>query len=100
MKTEGIFTFRGAEAKDGGEFEIDGKLIKYKPSTVVKFDEEVNGKVFERTVKVSNDNVELLTKLNQIKLYSPVMVSFDINFYGSKIVLSLLDIVQLEEDEV
>ena len=49
MKCNGKFVFRGLGKKEGGEFINErGIKVKYDASYVLKLDEEIDGKAYER----------------------------------------------------
>ena len=81
MITEGKFIFKSITARDGGEFtNQQGQVIKYQPAFKVKFDELVDGEPKERTINVSQDQVELIKELQSYKPYTTVIFGFDFGF--------------------
>ena len=59
MKCKGEFIFRGIERREGGNFINEkGDTISYKPSYKVKVDEVTEKGVFERVLKVAEENTE------------------------------------------
>ncbi len=93
MKTKGKFIFKGVKHRDGGKFvNQQGQEISYNDSYQVKFDEvDENNECFERTVKVSKDEIDLVNKLNRLEIYKPVILEFEVGFNTKGITLKLID---------
>lgn len=98
MKAEGKFIFKSIKAREGGEFtNQQGQKIQYQPSFQVKFDEYLDGEAKERSIKVSQEQVELISKLKAFKPYSQVELVFDVGFNATGCFIKLLDVNQLKE---
>lgn len=88
MKCKGEFIFRGIERRDGGNFVNDkGETISYKPSYKVKVDEQTEKGVFERVLKVAEENTQLINNFQLLDNYQRIIITFDVAFYGTKISL-------------
>jgi len=93
MKCNGKFSFRGYEKKEGGEFINErGQKVKYDASYVLKLDEEIDGKVYERKLKFPITNTVLLSKVQSLKTYDEINLLCDVNFYNNQVRLVPLDI--------
>ena len=74
MICKGLFIFKNIKRKDGGEFiNQQGQKVSYKPSYEVKFDEMVDGEAFERKIKVSEEEGDLIQILSTFKTYQKVI---------------------------
>lgn len=93
MITKGNFIYKGLEKKDGGEFTNEkGQKITYKPSYLIKFDEQKDSTIYDRKTKISVEDVTLYEKLKLIKLYTPVEFIFDVSFYSGGVIARLVDV--------
>ena len=100
MNTVGAFVFKSIFKRDGGSFTNDkGQVVNYDGSYVIKCDDNVNGKVIERLFKFPINNNELFKKLENLKVYSEILISFDIFLYGngSQVKLVATDVVVQEK---
>ena len=87
MKCIGKFKFKGLVKKDGGSFTNDrGQDITYKPSYLLKLDEETENGIYERGFKVADDS-SLVPSLLQLKPYQDITLEFDVILYNSSIKL-------------
>lgn len=76
--------FKGVSKRDGGEFTNDkGEIIKYDPSFIVKFDEDVNGEIVERRLKFPITNKALEHKLKEVEAYSKIVLLCDVQLYSA-----------------
>ena len=76
--------FKGVSKRDGGEFTNDkGEVIKYDPSFIVKFDEDVNGEIVERRLKFPITNKALEHKLKEVEAYSKIVLLCDVQLYSA-----------------
>lgn len=95
MNCKGNFVFKGLEKRDSGTFtDPNGRVVNYPESYVLKVDENTDNGIYERRFKVKVDNTVLLNKLKNLKPYDKVNLLFDINFYGSKVSVIPIDLVQ------
>lgn len=94
MRTKGKFIFKGIKHRDGGKFiNQQGQEISYNDSYQVKFDEvDENNECFERIVKVSKEETELINKLTKLDVYKPVIFEFEVGFNTKGITLKLIDV--------
>ena len=95
MIATGNFTFKSFKKRDEGSFVTqDGELINFNAAYILKFDEVTEtGEVFERQTKVDLDNVALIGKLSQIKIYQQVTLKFKAEFLRDRTAkLKLIDI--------
>ena len=93
MNCLGKFKFKGIEKREGGSFtNAEGKVVNYQASYVVTVDEEVDGKIYERKLKFSAQNVALFEKFADISPYEDVQIYFDINFIGTSVRLVPYDV--------
>lgn len=84
MKAVGKFVYKGLEKKDGGEFTNDkGQNIKYDASYQLKLDEDVEGSINERKLKISVNNTGLISALQKLKPYQEIELECDIILYPS-----------------
>lgn len=99
MNTEGSFIFKSISKRDGGSFTNDkGHVVNYDGSYVIQCDDNVNGKVIERLFKFPISNNELFKKLENLKVYSKILIDFDIVLYGNGSQLKLVPIDVLTEE--
>lgn len=100
MYTEGEFIFKSIKARDGGEFtNQQGQVIKYQPAFNVKFDEYVEGEAKERSLKVSQDQLELVSELKTFKPYTKVILGFDVGFNTSGCYIKLVNVKKFEKPQ-
>lgn len=98
MKTEGIFIFKSIKEREGGEFtNQSGQVIKYPASHQVKFDEYVEGESIERKIKVSNEQIQLIASLQNLKPYSKAKLGFDVGFNSNGCYLKLVSAEPIEK---
>ena len=100
MKCEGNFVYKGIEERKGGEFTNErGQVIKFDPAFKLTLDEINNGKVETRTFTFSKNNTELYDKFKDLKLYSEIIVAFDVVISRSNVKLVPFDMVYEKEVE-
>lgn len=76
--------FKGLAKREGGEFTNErGQKVTYDESYLLKFDEEVNGDVFERRLKFPITNKQLANKLKDLDIYSKIVLICDVQLYTS-----------------
>lgn len=84
MQARGKFIFKGLERKDGGKFTNErGQQVDYAESYQLKVDENVDGVIDERKLKVAITNDVLVQKLMKKKAYDEIELLCEIRFYGS-----------------
>lgn len=84
MQAVGKFIFKSLERKDGGKFTNDrGQEISYDPSYQLKVDEQKDGVINERKLKIPQKNDILVQTLMKKKPYETIELKCDIEFYGS-----------------
>ena len=99
MKCEGNFVYKGIEERKGGEFTNErGQLIKFDSVFKLTLDEINYGKVETRTFTFPKNNTELYDKFKDLKLYSEIIVAFDVVFSRSNVKLVPFDMVYEKED--
>lgn len=82
MKAYGKFVYKSLEKRDGGEFtNSSGQTIKYEDSYVLKIDENVDGSINERKLKVDKNNIGLINQLKDVKTYSEIELECDVQLY-------------------
>lgn len=85
--------FKGLSRREGGQFTNDkGQQVTYDDSYVLKFDEEVNGEVYERRLKFPTTNKELASKLKELKVYSKIKLICDVQLYTSSAKIVPIDL--------
>lgn len=85
MKCTGDFKFKGLTKRGSGSFTAsDGKVINYKESYILRVDEQVDGRIYERQFKVTIDS-PLVAELMALELYDDIILDFDLKIYGNKI---------------
>lgn len=100
MNTVGAFVFKSISKRDGGSFTNEkGQVVNYDGSYIIQCDDNVNGKVIERLFKFPINNNELFKKLENLKVYSKILINFDIVLYGngSQVKLVATDVVVQEK---
>ena len=84
MQSKGKFVFKSLEKKDGGKFINEkGQEVVYDSSYQLRIDENKNGVISERKLKVSQKNDILIQKLMKLQPYDKIELLCDIDFYGS-----------------
>lgn len=84
MQAKGKFIFKSLERKDGGKFTNEkGQEVNYDASYQLKVDENKDGVISERKLKISQKNDVLIQKLMKKNPYEPIELLCDIDFYGS-----------------
>lgn len=97
MKCNGQVIYKGIEKREGGVFKNDrGQEVNYDASYVVKFDENVDGKIDERKVKFPATNTTLYEKIKTIEPYTKVNMICNVVIGQSACRLVLEDIVLLK----
>lgn len=100
MKCEGNFIYKGIEERKSGEFTNErGQNIKFDAVFKVTLDEINNGKVDTRTFTFPIKNTELADKFKNLKLYSDIVVAFDIVIFRNNVKLVPYDLVFEKEVE-
>ena len=94
MQAIGKFIFKSLEKKQGGEFTNEkGQLVKYSESYQLKIDENKDGVISERKLKVLADNNTLVQKLMKKNAYDKIELLCDVEFYGSVAKVIPIDLV-------
>lgn len=94
MKCVGEFIYKGVELRNGGEFiNPQGQAIKYDDSYILKVDEKTDKGIYERRLKISKDNSNLVGKLKSLEDYSKIKLSCEVNFYGNKVTVVPVDLI-------
>ena len=84
MKAYGKVIYKSLESRDGGEFVNDrGQQIKFDSSYLLKVDENVDGEINERRLKVDKNNLGLLEQLKSIKPYTEIELECDVKMYSN-----------------
>lgn len=99
MIATGNFTFKSFKKRDEGSFVTsDGELINFNAVYILKFDEITDaGEVYERQTKVELDNMYLISKLSQIKMYQQISLKFKAEFLKDRTAkLKLIDVIETE----
>lgn len=92
-KLELSVVYKGVSKREGGEFTNEkGQVIKYEPSYVLKFDEEVNGEILERRLKFPVTNKTLFNKLSSIEAYSKVLLVCDVQLFTGNAKVTPIDL--------
>lgn len=82
MEARGQFTFKSITPADGGSFTNEkGQVINYNPSYLLKLDELVEDKIFERRFKIQLENKTLIDSLLTLKPYDKINMKFDVLMY-------------------
>lgn len=85
--------FKGISKRDGGEFTNDkGDVIKYEPSFIVKFDENINGDIVERRLKFPLTNKQLEHKLKELEPYSKFTLICDVQLFSGNAKVLPIDV--------
>lgn len=99
METKGKFIFKSIKAREGGKFTNQvGQVIEYPASQQVKFDEVIDGESIERKIKVSNDQVQLIALLSELKPYTWVNLIFEVGFNANGCYLKLINAEKIKEN--
>lgn len=92
MVAMGKVIYRGIELRQGGSFtNSQGKEVKYNPSYVLKVDEEVEGKTYERKLKIAEDNMTLVRRFQELKNYTPLTLQCEVKMFLSRVTLVPVD---------
>lgn len=98
MKCEGNFVYKGIEERKGGEFTNErGQIIKFDPAFKITLDEINNGKVETRTFAFPKNKTELADKFKDLKLYSEIIVAFDVVISRNNVKLVPFDMIYEKE---
>ena len=82
MKAFGKLVYKSLEERDGGEFvNAQGQNIRFDKTYVLKVDENLNGSISERKLKVDPANVGLVNQLRELKVYSEFELECDVVMY-------------------
>lgn len=94
MQARGKFIFKSLTKKNGGKFTNEkGQEINYNSSYELKVDENIDGSINERKMKVAESNNILIQKLSGKKPYEPIDLICEIQFYGSIAKIIPVDLV-------
>lgn len=94
MQSSGKFIFKSLERKDGGKFINErGQEISYSPSYLLKVDENKDGVINERKLKIPDTNNNLIQKLMKKNPYDQIELICNIDFYGSVAKVVPIDLV-------
>lgn len=94
MQSSGKFIFKSLERKDGGKFTNErGQEISYSPSYLLKVDENKDGVINERKLKIPDTNNNLIQKLMKKNPYDQIELICNIDFYGSVAKVVPIDLV-------
>ena len=86
MKAVGEFIYKSIEKRDGGSFTNErGQAVTYSESYLLKVDENKDGKIDERRLKIPKDNEILVQKFMRLDPYTRVKIEFDVQFYNNNI---------------
>ena len=100
MKCEGNFVYKGIEERKGGEFTNEiGQVIKYDPAFKITLDEINGSKVETRFFTFPIKNTELADKFKSLKLYSDIIVAFDIVISKKNLKLIPYDLIYEKEED-
>lgn len=92
MKCQGIVIFKSIEKREGGTFKDSlGNDLSYSAAYVVKFDENLDGKINERKAKFPDTNVSLYTKFKTLQPYTKIELVGDVIFQNSGCKLEVTD---------
>ncbi len=94
MQARGKFIFKSLERKDGGEFVNErGQNVKFDASYQLKVDENSDGVINERKLKISQKNDILIQKLMKKNPYEQIELLCDIQMYGSMAKVIPVDLI-------
>lgn len=94
MQAKGKFIFKSLERKDGGEFVNEkGQNVKFDASYQLKVDENNDGVINERKLKVSQKNDALIQKLMKKNPYDSIELICEIQMYGSMAKVIPVDLI-------
>lgn len=94
MQARGKFIFKSLTKKDGGKFTNErGQEVSYDESYELKVDENNDGSINERKLKVSKDNDVLIQKLYKKNVYEPIELICEVQMYGSMAKVIPVDLV-------
>lgn len=94
MQARGKFIFKSLVKKDGGEFVNEkGQNVKFDASYELKVDENDNGVISERKLKVLQNNDVLVQKLMKKNPYEQIELLCDIKMYGSMAKVIPVDLI-------
>ncbi len=94
MQAKGNFIFKSLERKDGGEFVNEkGQNVKFDASYQLKVDENNDGVINERKLKISQKNDILIQKLMKKNPYEKIELLCDIQMYGSMAKVIPVDLI-------
>lgn len=82
MKAIGNFVYKGLDKRSAGKFTNDkGQEVSYKEAYTLKVDENVDGNINERKLKVDVDNIGLVNGLKKLKLYEAFTLECEVVLY-------------------
>lgn len=82
MKAYGKFIYKSLEKREGGEFvNPQGQKIKFDESYVLKVDENIDGSINERKLKVDKNNIGLVNQLKDLTPYKEIEIECDVVMY-------------------
>ncbi len=92
MKCQGEVIFKSIEKREGGTFkDSTGRDLTYPSAYVVKFDENIDGKITERKAKFADTNVGLYTKFKTLQPYTKIELIGNVVFQNSGCKLEVTD---------
>lgn len=94
MQARGQFIFKCLERKDGGEFVNEkGQNVKFDASYQLKVDENNNGVINERKLKIPQKNDVLIQKLMKKNTYDSIELLCDVQLYNSMAKVIPVDLI-------
>jgi len=85
MKCRGKFKFKEIIKKDAGSFtNVQGQVINYDESYLLKLDEKTERGIQERSFKIPKDS-PLIAGLQKYEEYTDIILDFDIQIFTNSI---------------
>lgn len=93
--------YKSKEHVEGYTFESNKKTIEVKDQYKVKIDEvDSNGIINQQTLTVYSENVDLIDKLNNLKMYQQAIFVVDIVYYRGQLnKVVIVDVVDLDNEK-
>jgi len=88
MQATGKVIFKGIEYKEPGSFvNSQNKVVNYPASYKIKIDENVDGKIYERSMKIAESDMALVKRFQELKAYTPIVLECRVEMYASRVSL-------------
>ena len=85
--------YKSLSVREGGEFTNErNQVVKYEPTFVIQFDENLDGKIIERRLKFPFTNKNLEKKIRDLQSYSKIKLVCSVQLYDNGAKVTPIDV--------